>query len=114
MSMAGLLPDLSCFFFAAPSHALEAIPLTSDKDMSLICPDVVFFTKERGDRLQVETAPGTDGIVGRMAVRAQKSGSNPRWVVFALTNKGNVPVDRWLIAERYSLRGSQLFRSRSR
>ena len=36
------------------------------------------------DRIQVSTAPGPDGIVRRIEVRAREGGQN--WVVFALAN----------------------------
>ena len=42
-------------------------------------------TKARGDTLQIETAPGADGVTRRMSVRAATPGTNPAWFVFALT-----------------------------
>lgn len=60
----------------------------------------------RGDSLQVETAAGPDGVSGRMTVRASTPGTNPNWMVFALTNTTDKPMERWLTADRYSLVGS--------
>ena len=60
----------------------------------------------RGDSLQVETAPGADGVTGRMTVRASTPGANPNWMVFALTNKTDKPLERWLTADRYNIIGS--------
>ncbi|MGE3067510.1 MAG: putative bifunctional diguanylate cyclase/phosphodiesterase [Hyphomicrobiaceae bacterium] len=60
----------------------------------------------RGDTLQIETAPGADGIAGRMSVRAVTPGTNPTWFVFALTNPTDKPMERWLTAERYDMIGS--------
>ena len=88
--------------------ALDAIAITGDKDVIDLSQRGVFY-EGRGDRLQVKTAPGADGIAGRMAVKALTSGSNPRWVVFALSNRGNEPMERWLSADRYSLNGSKIF-----
>jgi hypothetical protein len=48
----------------------------------------------RGDSLQVETAAGEDGVVGRMSVSAATQGTNPNWIVFALTNPTDKPVER--------------------
>lgn len=60
----------------------------------------------RGDTLQVDTAPGSDGIIGRMSVRASSPGTSPNWAVFALQNATDKPVERWLTAERYTAVGS--------
>jgi len=47
--------------------------------------------KSDGDRIQVSTAPGPDGIVRRIEVRAREGNTN--WAVLALTNNSdsNVP-----------------------
>ncbi len=63
----------------------------------------------RGDELQIETAPGSDGITGRMVVSATTRGTNPNWVVFALKNPTDKRVERWLTADRYTLAGSKVF-----
>src|SRR5262249_37539428 len=60
----------------------------------------------RGDTLQIETAPGGDGIRGRMSVRAATPGTNPSWFVFALTNTTDKGIERWLAADRYGGIGS--------
>lgn len=60
----------------------------------------------RGDSLQVETAAGADGVTGRVTVRASTPGTNPNWMVFALSNKTDKPIERWLTADRYSVIGS--------
>lgn len=60
----------------------------------------------RGDSLQVETAAGLDGVVGRMDVKATTPGTNPNWIVFALTNRTDRHIERWLTADRYNSIGS--------
>jgi diguanylate cyclase (GGDEF)-like protein len=60
----------------------------------------------RGDSLQVETAVGPDGVSGRMTVRASTPGANPNWMVFALSNKTDKSMERWLTADRYTVVGS--------
>ena len=40
----------------------------------------------QGDRIQVSTAPGPDGIVRRIEVSALEADAQPSWIVFALTN----------------------------
>lgn len=94
------LPQSAC--------ALDVLSLATDVDVVDITDRGIYY-EDRGDRLQVETAPGADGITGRMAVRAANPGSNPHWLVFALSNPGRETVERWLTAPRYSLNGSQFF-----
>jgi diguanylate cyclase (GGDEF)-like protein len=60
----------------------------------------------RGDSLQVETAAGADGLASRMSVSAATPGTNPNWIVFALSNPTDKPVERWLSADRYNVIGS--------
>lgn len=108
MGAAFMLSLSMAAFFPQAAWALEPITITSDKDVIDISARGVFY-EGRGDRLQLETAAGPDGIAGRMAVRASVSGSNPRWVVFALHNRGTDTIERWLTAERYSLNDSQIF-----
>jgi diguanylate cyclase (GGDEF)-like protein len=62
----------------------------------------------RGDKLQIETAPGQDGYIGRMAVQATTAGTNPGWLVFALTNPTTERITRWLAAPRYTLANSRV------
>lgn len=98
---------ISSFIAALPNSALalDAIEITPDQSKLEITFRGEIY-EGRGDRLQVESAPGDDGIAGRMAVRAATPGTNPGWVVFALRNTSDQAIERWLTAERYSLVGS--------
>src|SRR5207248_73896 len=58
------------------------------------------------DRILVSTAPGADGIVQRMDVRAREG--NNTWAVFALANSGNEQIDRLIVIPHYRLVGSGL------
>lgn len=87
------------------AHALKAIEIASDQSRIEITTLGELY-EGRGDTLHVETAAGSDGIAGRMSVSATIAGTNPNWVVFALTNPTERPVVRWLTADRYSLIGS--------
>ncbi|MCV0369146.1 EAL domain-containing protein [Filomicrobium sp.] len=89
----------------SPASALKAITVGSDQDRIEITTDGEFYDN-RGDSLQVETAPGLDGVVGRMSVKAATPGVNPSWIVFALTNPTNTDMERWLTADRYTVVGS--------
>lgn len=58
------------------------------------------------DRIQVSTAPGPDGIVRRIEVRAREGNSN--WAVFALTNNSDEQIDRLIVVPHYRMVGSGL------
>lgn len=58
------------------------------------------------DRLLVSTAPGADGIVRRIEVRAKDEGTRPDWIVFALTNDTSEQIERLLVAPHFRLVGS--------
>ncbi|TPQ49225.1 sensor domain-containing phosphodiesterase [Prosthecomicrobium hirschii] len=64
---------------------------------------------DAGDRLQVSTAPGPDGIVRRIEVRSSRQGaSDTDWFVFALRNNSDEQIDRLLVAPFFRLAGSGL------
>jgi diguanylate cyclase (GGDEF)-like protein/PAS domain S-box-containing protein len=60
----------------------------------------------QGDRLQVSTAPGSDGIVRRIEVSARETGTQPAWIVFALTNDTDEQLERLIVAPHFRLVGS--------
>src|SRR4029079_15453200 len=55
------------------ARAVEAINVRVDAS-AVDLPDAVERPKSEGDRIQVSTAPGTDGIVRRIEVRSRESG----------------------------------------
>src|SRR5262245_30714715 len=90
------------------AHAIEAIPVEPNQDKIDITAKAELY-EGRGDRLQIETAPSPDGYVGRMAVSATIPGTNPGWLVFALSNPTSERIVRWLVAPRYTLADSRVF-----
>ena len=91
----------------SPAHAVDAIIVKPEQEkIDIIALGELY--EGRGDRLQIETAPGRDGYVGRMAVQATTAGTNPGWLVFALTNPTNERITRWLVAPRYTLANSRV------
>ncbi len=91
----------------SPARAVEAIVTGPDQeriDLSTLAELYV----GRGDRFSVDTAPGQDGLAGRMAVSAKTEGTNPNWAVFALNNPTSQTVTLWLMAPRYDLLGSKM------
>jgi diguanylate cyclase (GGDEF)-like protein/PAS domain S-box-containing protein len=106
----GLLAAIGCVWLTLglgvpPAAALKAITVSPDLDRIEIT-DQGELIEGRGDSLQVETAAGADGAAGRMSVRASTAGLSPNWVVFALHNPTDRPIERWLTAERYTVIGS--------
>ncbi len=89
------------------SAAVKAIAVGTEQDrIEITAPGVGEFHDPRGDNLQIEAAATADGVSSRMAVRAANTGSNPSWIAFALTNKTDKPIERWIAADRYSAVGA--------
>ena len=93
------------FLNARTAHALEAVNVRSDA-AAIDLTDAVEFQHTDGDRIQVSTAPGADGIIRRIEVRAREAGKN--WAVFALANNGDEQIDRLVVAPHYRMVGSGL------
>jgi diguanylate cyclase (GGDEF)-like protein/PAS domain S-box-containing protein len=87
------------------ARAVDAINVRLDA-AAIDLTDAVERQRTETDRIQVSTAPGPDGIVRRIEVRARESSSN--WAVFALTNSGDEQVDRLLVVPHYRMVGSGL------
>ena len=98
----------ACLFAASPARAIEAIQVEPNQDKIDITAKGELY-EGRGDRLQIETAAGADGYIGRMAVSASAPGTNPAWLVFALSNPTSERIVRWLVAPRYTLADSRVF-----
>ena len=81
---------------SAPALALKPIEIGQDQGRLDVTPLADLY-EGRGDSLQVETAAGADGLASRMSVSAATPGDNPNWIVFALTNSTDKPVERWLV-----------------
>ena len=90
---------------AMPAHAVDAISVRSDAP-AIDLTGVLDFQRSDTDRIQISTAPGTDGIVRRIEVRAREGGHN--WVVFALTNNTDDQLDRLIVVPHYRIVSSGL------
>ncbi|HEY2532747.1 MAG TPA: EAL domain-containing protein [Xanthobacteraceae bacterium] len=88
------------------AHAVEAVNVRTDAP-AIDLTAAVEFEHTDGDRVQVSTAPGADGIIRRIEVRAREVGKN--WAVFALANDGDEQIDRLIVAPHYRMVGSGLF-----
>ena len=105
-----LLLTLLCALMLAsssglPAAALDPIEVTEEVDGIDLTPHQELY-ENRGDSIQAETAPDASGGTFRMNVKATTPGTNPSWVVFAIRNPTSKPIERWLLANRYTMAGS--------
>ena len=88
-----------------PARAVEAVRVSLDSTAVDLTSVVERFSGQ-GDRIQISTAPGTDGIVRRIEVGAKQPGTKPNWIVFALTNDSDEQIERLLVAPHFRMVGS--------
>src|SRR5215471_1341077 len=91
--------------FASPVRAVEAVNVRVDIAAIDLTEAVERLTTE-GGRVQVSTAPGSDGIVRRMEVPAREVGTN--WAVIALANSSDEQIDRLIVVPHYQMVGSKI------
>ncbi len=97
-----LLASLGVVSAAFAVEAVRVPPASQAIDLT----NVVERNFSQGDKLQVSTAPGPDGIVRRIEVDAREAGTQPAWIVFALTNDTDEQMERLLVAPHFRLVGS--------
>ena len=100
-----LMPLLLIFAFAPSAWAIDSVRVPQDAHAIDLTHAVEKHSSE-GDRLQVSTAPGSDGIVRRIEVGAREPGTRPSWIVFALTNDTDEQIERLIVAPHFRLQGS--------
>ena len=103
--LAPLALGLMIFAAAPPARAIDAVSVRSDAP-AIDLTAVLDHQRSDADRIQVSTAPGTDGIVRRIEVRAREGGQF--WVVFALANNTDDQLDRLIVAPHYRIVSSGL------
>src|SRR6201990_3084301 len=98
---------LGLMIFAAvtPARAIDAVSVRSDAP-AIDLTAVLDHQRSDTDRIQVSTAPGTDGIVRPIEGGARECGQN--WVVFALANNTDDQLDRLIVAPHYRIVSSGL------
>jgi diguanylate cyclase (GGDEF)-like protein/PAS domain S-box-containing protein len=89
----------------SPVRAIESVRVPLESQAIDLTKAFESYHSE-SDRLLVSTAPGSDGIVRRIEVRAREEGTHPDWIVFALTNDTSEQIDRLLVAPHFRLAGS--------
>jgi diguanylate cyclase (GGDEF)-like protein/PAS domain S-box-containing protein len=78
----------------------KVVRLAATDDAIDLASAIEYFSAA-GDKLQVATAPGPDGIVRRIEVGALQAGAKPNWMVFALTNDSDEQLTRLLVVPHY-------------
>ena len=105
LAVALLAGSLALFASAPPARAVEAVRVSPDVQAIDLTPAIERYRSD-GDEIRISTAPGRDGIVRRIAVKARETGTRPDWIVFALTNDTDEQLDRLLVAPHFRLVGS--------
>ncbi|WP_298358939.1 EAL domain-containing protein [Rhodoblastus sp.] len=100
-----LLPLLFTLFGFRPASAVEAARVPPDAQAIDLTRWVEKYSNQ-GDRIQVSTAPGPDGIVRRIEIHARNAGAHPSWIVFALTNDTDEQMERLIVAPHFRMAGS--------
>ncbi len=103
--LALLLPLVALLASALPAGAVDSVRVPPDAPAIDLTRWVENYSNQ-GDRLQVSTAPGSDGIVRRIEVHAREAGAHPAWIVFALTNDTDEQLERLIVAPHFRLVGS--------
>ncbi|MGL4444919.1 MAG: sensor domain-containing phosphodiesterase, partial [Alsobacter sp.] len=87
---------------AGPALALDPVAVKAEQS-AIDLQRFVQRSRSDGDQIQISTAPGSDGIVRRIAIKAKEEGTRPDWIVFALRNESNEQLVRWLVAPHFRL-----------
>jgi diguanylate cyclase (GGDEF)-like protein/PAS domain S-box-containing protein len=90
----------------SPARAVDAVNVRLDAP-AIDLTEAVERPRTDGDRVQVSTAPGPDGIIRRIEVRGREGGNS--WAVFALTNNSDEQIDRLIVVPHYRMVGSGMF-----
>jgi diguanylate cyclase (GGDEF)-like protein/PAS domain S-box-containing protein len=89
-----------------PARAVDAVNVRLDAP-AIDLTEAVERPRTEGDRVQVSTAAGPDGIIRRIEVRGREGGNS--WAVFALTNTSDEQIDRLIVVPHYRMVGSGMF-----
>ena len=87
------------------ARAIESVRVPVDSRAIDLTRSVERYNGQ-GDRIQISTAPGADGIVRRIEVGAKQAGTQPNWIVFALTNDSDEQLERLVVVPHFRLSGS--------
>lgn len=100
--------SLAMMLSVASSFALENVTIPENVG-ALDLSKAIELRSGINGRVQLSTAPDAEGIVRRIEVLATEEGTNPNWALIALTNSGDVQLERLLVAPHFRLPGSGVF-----
>nr|WP_244601766.1 EAL domain-containing protein [Rhodoplanes serenus] len=103
--MSAVLVIVAVLAAGPAAHAVQAVSVRPDVP-AIDLTEAVELQQTEGDRVQVSTAPGPDGIVRRIEVRARDGGNS--WAVLALANTSDEQFDRLIVVPHYQMVGSGL------
>jgi diguanylate cyclase (GGDEF)-like protein/PAS domain S-box-containing protein len=89
----------------APAKAVEPVRVAQDS-LVLDLTRALEISTGRGDAFQISSAPGADGVVRRIEMRAISPSPTGNWAVFALSNPTDEQLDRLVVAPHFKLAGS--------
>ncbi|MBB6308048.1 diguanylate cyclase (GGDEF)-like protein/PAS domain S-box-containing protein [Xanthobacter tagetidis] len=90
------------------ARAVDAVAVRLDANLIDLLPAVQRQTTD-SDRIQLSTAPDSEGVVRRIEVRSADGRNHVDWIAFALSNNTDEQVDRLIVAPYYRMVGSGLF-----
>ncbi len=102
-----ILLAVAAIFIVGRAYALDAVSLQVDDPVVDLGGSFDRY-QNQGDRIQVSTAPGADGIVRRIEVPAESPEGASDWIVFALANPSDEQLERLIVVPHYRLVGSGL------
>src|ERR1700674_499936 len=88
---------------ASSAGAVDAVNVRPEAG-AIDLTDVIDRQHTDSDKIQVSTAPGPDGVVLRIEVRAREGSNN--WAVFALANNSEEQLERLIVVPHYRMVGS--------
>jgi len=98
---------VAALLFAGRAFAIDAVSLQVEDPVVDLSGSYERYLNQ-GDRIQVSTAPGADGIVRRIEVPSENSAGVSDWIVFALANPSDEQLERLIVVPHYKLVGSGL------
>lgn len=98
-----LMLIVSAIFAAlTPARAADPIRITEGAT-ALDLSDALEITRGQGAAFQVSAAPGADGVVRRIEIRAISDKPTGNWAVFSLANPGDEQIDRLIVTPHFRM-----------
>ncbi|WP_336278968.1 EAL domain-containing protein [Bartonella sp. CB175] len=93
---------VTSFVHIISAQAIEPVKISS-QDAALDLSKAIEIHHTNNSIFQTSTAPGPDGIVWRIEVKAKNENFSGNWAVFSLANPTNEQIDRLIVAPHYRM-----------